>query len=627
MIRWWRGVRIVSAVGTGALLLSGGSAVYAVGASGPASVPLDLAADGSSVGSRWQGSDHVIRFPVRLEGPGADARLAIVTTPADALRSIECPDASGSRVPLPDGLQVCRVGDLGQEKSVDVLLNVPEGTQDIGVTAVTRMRGPGGEWMTRKAQGTIRAATVGAESEVSTGEEARPALPGSAPGLVEPTPGAAPRHVGPLDASNDSGTFGTAGQVPGAIDAPGASDGDGAFGTGEMAPEISGAEAVDVLRASEASAGGSGAPEDAAAVDREKAAMAALVKILDTSFAPAKRLAPAGSTVAEGQMPMAPAEAVAPKDGVAQAPVTPSGEAAEAPVTSQAQAAPPDARVEAGQGFPQMEKGMVPGLPVPVPEAGQGAPQAEKGVPVPGLSMAPAPEGAAAGQPVPQVPGGLGGVAPGTAPDQKSRMPRSAGQDGSGAAKVRSASSLRKPGMAGGAAKGAAAGPRMAGPQMPGLQMAGPQMPGLQMPGPQMAGPPVVGPQQAAVPPMLPMAPGGQGMPGGPGMPLGPGMSAGPGMPPMLNGSTPQMPPAMPSPASIMSQPLGASADSQLQGAPLPRDVDGPNTEIAPAAAESSSLLSGVRGLPAVGIAMAALLGLLWLQMRVRRRRGARPVL
>ena len=105
-------------------------------------------------------------------------------------------------------------------------------------------------------------------------------------------------------------------------------------------------------------------------------------------------------------------------------------------------------------------------------------------------------------------------------------------------------------------------------------------------------------------------------------------MPVGPGMPPnLLNGSTPQMPPAMPSPASIMSQPLGASADSQLQGAPLPRDVDGPNTEIAPAAAESSSLLSGMRGLPAVGIAMAALLGLLWLQMRVRRRRGARPVL
>ena len=552
MIRWWRGVRIVSAVGTGALLLSGGSAVYAVGASGPASVPLDLAADGSGVGSRWQGSDHVIRFPVRLEGPGTDARLAIVTTPADALRGIECPDASGSRVPLPDGLQVCRVGDLGREKSVDVLLNVPEGAQDIGVTAVTRMRGPGGEWMTRKAQGTIRAATVDAESEVRTGEEARPALPGSAPGLIEPAPGVAPRPAGPLDASNGSGAFGTdgtasrvpgaidasdgdgafgtggtAGRVPGAIDASGASDGDGAFGTGERAPEISGAEAVDVLRASGASAGESGAAEDAAAVDREKAAMAALVKILDTSFAPAKRLAPAGSTVAEGQMPPAPAEAVAPSGEVAKAPVTPGGEVAEAPVTSQAQAAPPDARVEAGQGTPQTEKGVVPGLPVP--EAGQGAPQAEKGVPVPGLSMAPAPEGAAAGQPAPQVPGGLGGVAPGIAPDQKSRMPRGAGQDGSGAAKVRPASSLRKPGMAGGAAKGAAAGPRMAGPQMPGLQMAGPQMPGLQMagpqmpglqmPGPQMAGPPVVGPQQAVVPPMLPMAPGGQGMPGGPGMP------------------------------------------------------------------------------------------------------------
>ena len=236
MIRWWRGARIVSAVGTGALLLSGGSAVYAIGASGPASVPLDLAVDGSGVGSRWQGSDHVIRFPVRLEGPGTDARLAIVTTPADALRGIECPDASGSRVPLPDGLQVCRVGDLGREKSVDVLLNVPEEAQDIGVTAVTRMRGPGGEWMTRKAQGTIRAATVDAESEVRTGEEARPALPESAPGLsepapglIEPAPGVAPRPAGPLDASDGSdgsegygafGTDGTAGRVPGAIGAP-----------------------------------------------------------------------------------------------------------------------------------------------------------------------------------------------------------------------------------------------------------------------------------------------------------------------------------------------------------------------------------------------------------------------
>jgi len=104
-------------------------------------------------------------------------------------------------------------------------------------------------------------------------------------------------------------------------------------------------------------------------------------------------------------------------------------------------------------------------------------------------------------------------------------------------------------------------------------------------------------PQVPMVPPQLP---GGQ-------LPMVPPVSAGVAG----NGSQFQLPPAGPFAA--------------VQGAPLPQDLDGPAAQVRPVADESP--LTGVRGLPAVGAAVGTLLGLLWLQRRIQRRRRSRHIL
>ncbi|MEU8380202.1 hypothetical protein [Streptosporangium sp. NPDC048865] len=107
-------------------------------------------------------------------------------------------------------------------------------------------------------------------------------------------------------------------------------------------------------------------------------------------------------------------------------------------------------------------------------------------------------------------------------------------------------------------------------------------------------------------------------MPGAPGPmmpPVSMGMAGAGQMPGLVNGL--QLPQAGALPAAQVPLP---------QGAPLPQDLDGPGEQIQPVA-ESSPLLTGVRGLPAVGAAVGTLLALLWLQRRIQRRRRSRHVL
>ncbi|MFC7647791.1 hypothetical protein ACFQX6_50355 [Streptosporangium lutulentum] len=352
------------------LLLGGPSAVYADGPPGSGSFPLDLTT-GSSAGARWQPSGDMVRFRVRVEGPGTDARLAVVTTPAGALRGIECPDATGSRVPLPEGLQVCRVGDVGQGKSVDVLLDMPENTQDVTLTAVTRMRAPGGEMVTRKAESTVRSQAAVPETEAGeqAGEEARS-------DMLNPGPGVVPRLPGVFDAPNGLGAFGMRETAP-------------------KMPELSEAETADILKAPESSTeglvtadgtsaadgtgaeGGAGVADDTSAADAEKAALAAIVEVLDRSFPLANAPVEAGAPAAESRTPSAPAEAVAPLG-------TPADETAGVPVGPRAQTVPSDPRAEAAQGGPQAgESAPVLGPPHlrerPRVPKGAGSPSAPRG--------------------------------------------------------------------------------------------------------------------------------------------------------------------------------------------------------------------------------------------------------
>ncbi|MEV8630132.1 hypothetical protein AB0395_00605 [Streptosporangium sp. NPDC051023] len=108
------------------------------------------------------------------------------------------------------------------------------------------------------------------------------------------------------------------------------------------------------------------------------------------------------------------------------------------------------------------------------------------------------------------------------------------------------------------------------------------------------------------------------------GPPASAGLAESGQIPELWNDPNLRMPLAAPTP--LVSSPASIMADSRPMGAPLPRDLDGPGQEIEPVALWSPSL-TGARGLPLVGGAVGGLLGLLWLQGRIHRRRRTRQVL
>ncbi|MFI7534617.1 hypothetical protein [Streptosporangium sp. NPDC049376] len=95
-------------------------------------------------------------------------------------------------------------------------------------------------------------------------------------------------------------------------------------------------------------------------------------------------------------------------------------------------------------------------------------------------------------------------------------------------------------------------------------------------------------------------------------------------VPPLWNDPSLRMPLA--APTAVGAGPPASPAiatDAPPPGAPLPQDVDGPGQEIEPVALWTPSL-TGANGFPVVGGSVGGLLGLLWLQARIQRRRGTR---
>ncbi|MEU1880571.1 hypothetical protein ABZ470_24960 [Streptosporangium sp. NPDC020072] len=95
-------------------------------------------------------------------------------------------------------------------------------------------------------------------------------------------------------------------------------------------------------------------------------------------------------------------------------------------------------------------------------------------------------------------------------------------------------------------------------------------------------------------------------------------------VPPLWNDPNLRMPLA--APTAVGAGPPASPAiatDAPPPGAPLPQDVDGPGQEIEPVALWTPSL-TGANGFPVVGGSVGGLLGLLWLQARIQRRRGTR---
>lgn len=92
-------------------------------------------------------------------------------------------------------------------------------------------------------------------------------------------------------------------------------------------------------------------------------------------------------------------------------------------------------------------------------------------------------------------------------------------------------------------------------------------------------------------------------------------------MPPVWNDPNLRMPLAAAAPVVPVSPAIAAEVPPP--GAPLPQDVDGPGQEIEPVALWTPSL-TGASGFPVVGGSVGGLLGLLWLQARIQRRRRTR---
>ncbi|MET8385542.1 hypothetical protein ABZV14_21330 [Streptosporangium canum] len=544
MTGWWQRARVVSALGTGALLLGGGPAVYAAGADDPSALPAEAAeADELNSWSRWVRAGGVIRFRVWLEGSGTDARLAVETTPAEALMGIECPQAIDPRLPR-GGPQLCTLGEVNARRSVDVLLTMPDEAEDIELTAVARMRNREGVWVTHTARTTVenpasRSAEIVKAAQIL--DLADPVLPRPAPGVLPRPPGSP---------AEDAGT-------------PGRAE-DTAAEVGKAVPAVTGSSL-----APSATTPGSATPH--------------------ASAEPHGSATPHASATTTGPAEAPNALQIRP---VPVAPLNPPALGAPRIVGEPgARAVPPDPHPRdrrEGEGAPMILED---------PETPQGSasvyedPGAEEVAPED--SGAPESAGPSTGSSAGPSAGPSAGSA-GLAGQGGGGASAGMGQGGGGPLEPITAGEPARPKGAPQARRSGReqvdVGARSAASLSEELAEAG-QMPPLTGEVPQMAAP----------------------------MPQPPGQ-----IPPVWNDPNLRMPLAAPAP--VVSPSSSVMADSQPLGAPLPQDFDGSSRQVRPIA-ESDPILTGMRGIPVVGVALGVLLGLLWLQMRVQRRRESRSVL
>ncbi|MER6949694.1 hypothetical protein ABT294_37345 [Nonomuraea sp. NPDC000554] len=107
------------------------------------------------LGARLRPGD-VMRFRVRFEGVAREASLTVSASPAAALSAVTCATAQAATpapqagippaevTPAQAGARVCPLGDVSGERTADVLVSVPEGAKEVGVSAVAQLREPSG---------------------------------------------------------------------------------------------------------------------------------------------------------------------------------------------------------------------------------------------------------------------------------------------------------------------------------------------------------------------------------------------------------------------------------------------------------------------------------------------------
>ncbi|MGV9328109.1 hypothetical protein [Streptosporangium sandarakinum] len=545
------------------------------------------------------------------------------------------------------GALSCSMAKAGEHVPVDVVLRAPEEAQEVQLTAVARIRDARGEWVTRTARTTMRlpartaqrsgavdGAMDGAMAGAAEGTTAGAAAPGGrtpVPGSARSTDaaGAVPGSGGSGDATASDATGSGAGTGAGEARVTGV-QGAGArgAGTGDSAgPAAAAGDAGDAVRTGTEGAGDvatSAAGTARAPQTGGSALTGAAPEAMPGMFGERAR----DTGQAAGMLPDERTNLLS-RPGTALPPGRPAAQSGAARPETRALAADPGSSSwPAGS----EERGM--------PMVLEDIPASRRNLPVYEDPASPASTvqepGAAPGQGSASRGSARGPRVPRTAmATQPQAVPRLQGPR----------ATLRNGAVQRGARRQGAVGMRLSPiqqmpPQMGQLPVMPPmpqqmppmprqmpqQMPALPQVPPQMGQPPMF--PQGQVPPgqmpVQPRQPGQMGQPGQLGQP-----PVQQGYPqqgyPQQGGLGAPMTPGVPGAPVAPGVPGAPSPLAMPPGAPLPQELDGSSTKIE-SANRSSSVLSDVRGLPAVGAAVGGLLLLLWLRMRIQRRRNWRPV-
>ncbi|GAA3424833.1 hypothetical protein GCM10018953_20160 [Streptosporangium nondiastaticum] len=603
-------------------------------------------ATGSTVGSALGSAEKGEAVPAGASGirdagagqvTGSTADSAADPTAGSAADTAGAPAGAPAESDRAGGALSCSMAKAGEHVPVDVVLRAPEEAQEVQLTAVARIRDARGEWVTRTARTTMRLpartaqrsdAVDGAVDSVVDGAAEGTTSGAAAPDGRTPVPGSARSTdaAGAVPGSGDSGDV-TASDTTGS----GAGTGAGAAGSaGDSAGVAATGDAGDAVRT------GTGGAEDVAASTAGTARAPQTGGSALTGAAPEAMPGMFGERArdtgqAAGMLPDERTNLLS-RPGTALPPGRPAVQSGAALPETRALAADPGSSSwpagSEGRGMPMVLEDIPASrrnLPVYEDPASQASTVQEPGA-APGQGSAS--RGSARG---PRVPRTAMATQPQAAPGlqgPRARLRNGAAQRGArrqGAVGMRLSPIQQMPPQMGQLPVMPPMPQQM--PPMPRQMPVMPQqMPALPQVPPQMGQPPMF--PQGQIPPgqmpVPPRQPGQMGQPGQLGQPPAQQGYPQPGYP-QQGGLGAPMTPGVPGAPVAPGVPGAPSPLAMPPGAPLPQELDGSNTKIE-SANRSSSVLSDVRGLPAVGAAVGGLLLLLWLRMRIQRRRNWRPV-
>ncbi|MFF0249776.1 hypothetical protein ACWEU6_37170 [Streptosporangium sandarakinum] len=629
----------------------------AAGFRGTGTGPATGSATGSAVGSAEKGEAvpagaSGIRDAGAGQVTGSTADSAADPTAGSAADTAGAPAGAPAESDRAGGALSCSMAKAGEHVPVDVVLRAPEEAQEVQLTAVARIRDARGEWVTRTARTTMRLPARTAQRSDAVDGAVDSAAEGTTSGAAAPdgrtpVPGSARSTdaAGAVPGSGDSGdvtasdaTGSGAGTGAGEARVTGVQDaGARSAGAAGSAGDSAGVAATgDAGDAGDAVRTGTGGAEDVAASTAGTARAPQTGGSALTGAAPEAMPGMFGERArdtgqAAGMLPDERTNLLS-RPGTALPPGRPAAQSGAALPETRALAADPGSSSwpagSEGRGMPMVLEDIPASrrnLPVYEDPASQASTVQEPGA-APGQGSAS--RGSARG---PRVPRTAMATQPQAVPGlqgPRATLRNGAAQRGArrqGAVGMRLSPIQQMPPQMGQLPVMPPMPQQM--PPMPRQMPVMPQqMPALPQVPPQMGQPPMF--PQGQIPPgqmpVPPRQPGQMGQPGQLGQPPAQQGYPQPGYP-QQGGLGAPMTPGVPGAPVAPGVPGAPSPLAMPPGAPLPQELDGSNTKIE-SANRSSSVLSDVRGLPAVGAAVGGLLLLLWLRMRIQRRRNWRPV-